>query len=138
MKPVDLYKVKPQSIERALWQIIDGYHIPEIDQYDFNYEACEKEGKVETRVYEDYCSDSIRTWFLASIWYQNSPVMIIQNAGRDGQDHMARFITDTNMYRKMVEYLMNFTVTPDSDDSVDPLIDIDSLTRFYGSELIIT
>ena len=64
--------------------------------------------------------------------------MIIQNAGREGDDHAKRFITDFEKYSEMVTYIK--TIMPideieSSGDAVGIDDDIKGLTDFYSNRL---
>lgn len=141
MKIKDLYSRKPESTSRCLGHL-SGYnynHMPELSkQYgiDSFYGLEEKNEKVEIKYYANYSFDSRRTWTLASVWFENQPVMIIQNAGREG-DHKARFITNIDLYKEMLNYILSLSdvTSMDFEDMYDEDADIANLTIFYGHNL---
>ena len=64
--------------------------------------------------------------------------MIIQNAGREGDDHSERFITHMGIYELAIAYLRSIcTISFDESTKriVSALDDIPNLTKFYGDEL---
>lgn len=100
--------------------------------------------RVELRFYEDHNVDHRRNWVLAAVWFVNSrdgidrPFMIVQNAGREGDDHAARFITDEATYKEAARYLKSLCPPEHYDATTEGVVGIDdeveNLTEFYGRE----
>lgn len=93
--------------------------------------------KVEIRTIHEHQVDSRRYWLLRSIWFEDKPVMIAQNAGREGDDHIKTFITDKERYMSMIGYIEG--LIKEQDHSFDQPIydtrtDMPELTKFYGGE----
>lgn len=64
--------------------------------------------------------------------------MVIQNAGREGDDHRFKFVTNAEQYAKMVGYLVGLSpLDMNGEDSklIDPEKDDIELTHFYGHYL---
>lgn len=140
MTPAELYKRKPESTTRDLGLLIGCYYsfIPEIDEGDFQWHGDLKENtRIEVVVYKDFDFDGRRFWRLAAVKFDNDFVMIIQNAGREGDDHTARFITNGDAYRNMVAYIHTLLpiFTEDLNDVVPVDDNINGLTNFYGNDL---
>lgn len=144
MTPAALYERTPESIDHAVGNLIGFYfnHIPELEGDTLPYE--DPNNRVQLRYYKNFDFDGRRFWRLASVWYETNncfwrPFMIIQNAGREGDDHRKRFVTNREVYESAARYLKTIVMFPeryDSDkDVVDPLVDIPKLTDFYGNEL---
>jgi hypothetical protein len=111
--------------------------IPEVglESYELNEMASPL---VEVRNIFDFDFDYRRIWRLSTVWFEGSPVMIVQNAGREGDDHSVRFITDEVQYRKMIEHIIALkpVVIEEVEDIISADEDMgDKLTRFYGNEL---
>lgn len=143
MTPNELYDREPEQVVLAiepdtrLVGYLDGCyynHVPEVDEHA-QYNASDR---VECRIYKDFNFDGRRFWRLASIWFDGKPVMIVQNAGREGDDWAKRYVTDQKAYAEMVYHIMSL-MKPELDmgghDFVDPDTDIEDLTSFYGNEL---
>jgi hypothetical protein len=92
---------------------------------------------LKIKVIKDHCYDGRRTWTLKTVWYEEKPFMIVQNAGREGEDYQDRFITDVPLYRKAVSALLDL-VSKEDDIMVD-VIDLDEersdLDSFYSQSL---
>ena len=63
--------------------------------------------------------------------------MIIQNAGREGDDYCKRFITDFELYEKMIKYIETLLVSPNKfresmKDFINPTLDNPKLLSFHG------
>lgn len=135
MTPTQLYQRTPTKTDHDLTRLKGFYfdHIPEIKG---TLPSDDPIQKVEVRYFKDFHFDTRRYWLLASVWFENKPVMIIQNAGREGDDHAASFITDMEQYRVMIGYLATLQKHDDvKDRTVNPDTDVPNLTSFYGNEL---
>jgi hypothetical protein len=114
-----------------------GRFVPEID---FSGIEPEEDRMIETRLYRDVAFDDRRCWTLGSIWFLGGPVLIFQEAGREGRDHRRRYVVDRELYWKMVAYLQTLPRTDDWVFSDGELVGLDEemgddLTHFYGCDL---
>lgn len=138
MKPSELYALEVKEVWKDLW-VLNGcyyHHVPELEavwsMLDFS-----KNEKVELRVFGHVNYDTRRFWLLAGVYFDGHPVMVIRNAGREGDDHHSRFITDGGRYFDLVKYLAGLA-NPKRDvplDVVDVEKDIPDLCSFYGESL---
>lgn len=147
MKPSELYAMTPEKTDSDIF-VLTGWefnHVPEIDWSLMNAEA-HKQTRIVINYYKDFDFDGRRFWRLASVWLDDirerpspsKPVMIIQNAGREGDDWHKRFITDSALYQEMVAHLHSLTSMSSidiKDELCDPEEDIKNLTEFYGNKL---
>lgn len=142
MKPQDLYQRIPESSDHNLFHLKGFYynHLPEI-QFDFPWvdgQQADPGKRVAIHYYKNFCFDGRRVWILASVFFDGEPVMITQNAGREGDDHAARFVTDKDRYRQMIIYLntLNPMISEEENkDFVEINQDIVGLDEFYGNKL---
>ena len=141
MKPSELYKRTPERIDKDINRLYGCYfnHVPEIEAFDCGtWIEDGKNERVEIHYYKDYSFDVRRIWTLAAVKFDDKFVMVIQNAGREGDDYVRRFITDIDTYNDMVAYIATL-IPPDENKSqgdvrgVDE--DIDGLDEFYESRL---
>lgn len=141
MKPSELYERKPQETSDVLDYLIGCYYnfIPEIDESDMLYSGERKKNtRVEIRIYKYFDFDGRRFWRLSGVFLDGLPIMITQNAGREGDDHAARFITDASAYKEMIEYirtLLPMVEVEDMEDVVSADDNINGLDNFYGNSL---
>jgi len=137
MTPNELYAREPEKIDKDLNHIKTFYtcHIPELQgSIDWFPDDCNE--KVEFKIYKDFDFDGRRGWFLASMWFEGKPVMIIQNAGRELDDHSNSFISDESAYREMVKYIQTLIpIDVDEVITVEGDTDYPQLTEFYGNSL---
>jgi hypothetical protein len=142
MKPIDLYNREPELIDNDINILRGCYynHIPEIDEtmcQFFDKESVAKNNRIKIKIYKDFNFDGRRFWRLASIWLDDKPVMIIQNAGREGDDHEERFITNKELYVEMIKFIQ--TLVPSQFDEIPDIVDenddIIGLDEFYGNKL---
>lgn len=82
----------------------NGGHIAEVRCNHFDVEGLSSE-RIETRFIVDHNIDGRRIWRLATVWLDGEPVMVIQNAGREGRDFCARFITDEERFVEMIRLI---------------------------------
>ncbi|QST02148.1 hypothetical protein IMZ31_22105 (plasmid) [Pontibacillus sp. ALD_SL1] len=138
MKPNDLYTMPPKKTETCLGSLKGfGYdHLPEIEE-DHLFGLENKNEKVMIKVYVDYSFDGRRSWKLASVWFDEQPVMVVQNAGREGDDHSARFITSKELFSKMVEYIESLSEEEETcvGDLYNEDEDVEGLDAFYDHRL---
>lgn len=59
--------------------------------------------RVKTLAHHAY--DSRRFWDLSFVYYKDVPIMLIQNAGREGDDHAIRYIFNLEKYKECIEDL---------------------------------
>ena len=135
MTPDELYKREPESVEHYLHSLSGCYysHVPEVDTAKLPID--DPNGRVEIVVFKDFDFDGRRYWRLAAVRFDGDFVMIMQNAGREGDDHARRFITNKEAYGKLVGYLASLSTAEandDDDDVVDPEKELEGLTSFYG------
>lgn len=140
MKISELLEKPVEYTSRNLYLL--SKHLDEQIDFDYDYDwhsldlHQEKVGDVDIKYYKDWCYDGRRIWVLASVWYKQNLVMIIQNAGREGDDHCENFVVDIDMYNDLVSFLSSFerknTLHIDMYD-VDE--NIPTLTEFYGDSL---
>lgn len=131
MTPKELLQRKPESTSNDPYDF--QYHVPEVDFDSIYTEYAEK---VTTKFYKWHGFDHSRKWVLASVWFEDKPVLIFQEAGRGISDHCERFIVDTNAYYNMVRYLHTlYDKDKDIEDVVDMDKDIPELTKFYQCDL---
>ena len=136
----DLYS-KPTDKYLPLSVLVGCYFnfIPEteIERWDLENMASPR---IEIRSLMDFDFDYRRIWRLSTVWFDTKPVMILQNAGREGDDHAQRFITDAELYVEMINYLISIKprkiIDVEDEDVIDPHEDMGSrLTTFYGNSL---
>lgn len=136
MTPNELYAMPPQELNDDL-NLLRGCHfnhIPEIDEwvnlYDIKYQD-----KIDIKILKEFHFDHRRFWRLGTVWFNKQPVMIIRNAGREGDDHYSRYVTDEAQYAAMISYIRSLLPADPQPDLVDPNADIPGLTTFYGHSL---
>ena len=140
MKPSELYAREPEKIINLIepdcdYSYISGCyynHIPEIADDRFRPST-----RIKVRIYKDFNFDGRRFWRIASIWIDDIAVMIVRNAGREGDDFYDRFITNQEAYGEMVSHLSELRIPDEHDlkELVDKDADIPNLTDFYGNDL---
>ena len=141
MTPAQLYARTPKRVSNEVGRLKGFYYnhvAPELLDHDvLAHEDPSK--RVELRFYEDHDIDYRRNWVLASVWLDGRPFMIVQNAGREGDDHAKRFITDTATYAEAARYLKSLCVPQGTSDGPVDVVGLDDevreLTTFYGNQL---
>jgi hypothetical protein len=141
MTPRELYLKSlesPESISNDVSILMGCYydHIKESGIDLGTHETLNAE-MVEIRMLKDFCYDGRRIWRLATVWFDKKPIMVIQNAGREGDDHAKRFITDVGNFKKMVSYIRYIydVNNPDEEDIFSENDEGLNLIEFYGQKL---
>ena len=111
-----------------------------VDDIDiWGIESINRSTRVEIKIHKDFDFDGRRFWRLASVWFDRQPVMIIQNAGREGDDYIGRIITDGGRYTLMVKHIYSLFQYKQGEefngDLRDPDEDFDDVDNFYGNNL---
>jgi hypothetical protein len=142
MKPSELYSRKPDYVSTDLNHFRVGYsnHIPEVDDITYGWfddSVCQRNDQIEFRIHKNFDFDGRRFWKLVSVWFDGQPVMILQNAGREGDDHVDRYITAPELYREMVSYVQSLlpVEVKNVNDVVEEDEEIENLADFYGNSL---
>lgn len=157
MTPAELYQRPTQYISYNPQELVGCYynHVPEIsdsfagvpwlDHREPNKAPPEgltpERARFEYRIIKHFDFDYRRYWRLATVWFDNRPVMITRNAGREGDDHRSRFVTcSSTLYIDLIKYLTDLimehnTYTPAIEDFVGINTDVPTLTEFYGNSL---
>jgi hypothetical protein len=138
MNANQIYALPPEKVTTKIGSLMGCYynHIPEVDYAERLYSV--EQNLIEIKKVKFFNFDGRRYWSLQTVWFDKAPVMIIQNAGREGDDHAERFITDLEHFWNMIKFIRDL-VPPSDDftakDIIDPDEDIPGLTEFYGNSL---
>ncbi|MFW5962150.1 MAG: hypothetical protein ACOCQR_00865 [bacterium] len=139
MKPIDIYNMPVIEEETGLWDLTNFYrdHFPEFEGNLGMLKQPEGEERVVAKTHKYFSFDGRRYWRLRSVWFDNQPIMVLQNAGREGDDHAARFITNEEKYWEMIQYFHSLQHEEEEvlTDVFDESEDIENLVTFYGKSL---
>jgi hypothetical protein len=134
MTPRELLTLEPQRTSHDIAVALS--HVPEADAWDIEPE---EDDRIEIRIYAFVDFDGTRSWELGSIWFDEEPALIFQEAGRSRSDHYERWIVDPDVYWSLVKYSFELPRTdeaPHREDARgmdDEMGDV--LTTFYGCAL---
>jgi hypothetical protein len=135
--PQDLYAMLPETVNHCISTLYGCFysHLPEAGELESINGVVQT--RIEFRILMNYQVDERRLWRLATVWFDDSPVMIIQNAGREGDDYARRFVTDDVKFEQMVLYVLSIKqmIGINTGSVVDPQTDIPELTEFYNHSL---
>lgn len=126
----DLNDLSVGSYGRQLYEIDElgcGYWFPDIKQTD-----------IEIRIYKFFDFDGRRFWKLQSVYYKGNPVMIMRNAGREGDDHCSRFITDKERFKQLICQVKQHILETSDDEEISDIVDGDDdvgVESFYDGTL---
>ena len=136
MKAKDLYEMTPTEVTKNL-SILKGCYYDFVPEVDVDWIGGLDNQKIEIKTIKHFDFDYRRFWALNTVWFEESPVMVIQNPGREGDDHSERFITSETLYKSMVEYLNSLITKKDCQlyDLIDEDEERNDLIEFYGNEL---
>lgn len=144
MKPIEIYNRTPESINHDFSYLFGTYYdfLPEIgDDWGWKVDWKKVNGlenpRITIKTIRYFNFDGRRFWQLATVWFDDKPIMITRNAGREGDDHATRFVTNEDGYRQMIKYVQSLIgIEVDLvEDLVDPNEDINELETFYGNTL---
>jgi len=107
MKPSDLYRLKPIEIDYCLYALKGVIDEPVWNTYN------DPNKRVELHSYFFHSFDSDRYMHLFAVKMDNKFVMIIQRAGREGNDYIEYFITDFRQYIQLCKYIRGLNLEYD-------------------------
>ena len=137
----ELYAMEPMRTTSDVSLIKDWYcinHIPEISDGTWVDDVNAVNTRIQIRVLKEHSFDYRRFWRLCTVWFDDKPVVIIQNAGREGSDHVERFITDGHLFAEMIHYIRTTLIQYEEDGItivINPDDDRNDLDDFYGNHL---
>lgn len=142
MTPNELYyyslPIKSETYDLTDLQGCHYNHFPEIPSGQLSEIPIGLNKDVRFQIHYEANYDSRRFWRLASVWYKNEPFMIVQNAGREGDDHKKRWVTDNIVYGHAIQYIESLRMVirvSEGLDYVEPWTDIGDLFNFYGHDV---
>lgn len=79
-------------------------------------------------------------WELNTLWFKDSPIAIIQRAGRYGESHEEIYVTDEKLMDEAMNYLYILNKQDENEDYSSPMVidaseDLPHLTEFYDYKL---
>jgi len=130
--PTELYALKPTRTDYGSWHAVSVHLRDEIGNgFDLDLDAVEKTQRMETRTLVDHDYDGRRGWTLQTVWFDNKPVMVVNSAGRDGDEYHERWITDPELFGELVTFLKSF-MSEDTTGFVKADAKIPAMTEFYN------
>lgn len=109
-------------------------HLPEVvDLWSIETQTSDR---IEFKFIKDH-HNGRRVWLLCTVWFDGVPVMITQNAGREGDDFARRYVTNAKQFDAMVKHLEKLVSAQNLPvyDVVDPNTAFPELIEFYGERL---
>lgn len=136
-----LYAVDTPALSLTDW-VLRADWLPEVEGLEWGIttellETLEAEGRLKVKCLVHKYHDHRRFAAMHTLWFDGKPVMLTQNAGREGDDFKQRWITDTEAFVGLCSYLRSRLATDvHPEDTVDPeaLIYEDEIFKFYGED----
>lgn len=133
--PNEFYQMEPIKTSYKLYGIDD--HLEELYTED-GYIPDLEQSRILIKYYMYERIDHRRVKIFGSIWFDNNPVMLFRNAGREGRDERSRFITNESLYWEMLDYIRSLLGY--SKPGVRDVIPLDEpcpqLHVFYGDVIV--
>lgn len=137
-----LYALEPQEVSTdldLLLRNLDGVFPFYVNP--FCVHQSEEAPRIRIHWYKEFWFDYRRVWALGGVYFDDQPVMVIRCAGREGDDHRSRFVTDLPRFKVMMMYLCGLAIQYELSDPswaeelpvVDPDSEVDKLTEFYSN-----
>lgn len=140
MTPADIYAAAFVEADHYIEWLVGCYytHVPEVAQGISDLPSFDETKRVEVRLHAEIKWDERRSACLRSVWIDGEPVMVCVNAGREGDDHHARWITSADRYKDLLLHLNSIRSCRLPDGAV-PYVYLDAeipeMTEFYGVDL---
>lgn len=133
----NLYDMTPENESYDL-SVFNGCYYNHLSEFNPNgeYLGNIKQDRVKIKTIKYFDFDGRRFWLLATIFFDSTPVMVIQNAGREGDDHAQRYITNKEYFLSLGAYVRSLmAVESEHIETIDANDEIPELTDFYGNSL---
>lgn len=134
--------LKAKSVEQPdCSKLIGCYynHISEIVESSWDNEIFPliiKERGLVVKTIVSFLYDPRRTWEMSFVYYKDIPFMLIQNAGREGDDHSMRYIFNKEWYLQCIRDLKEPVIEEYETKFVDDIHAINlSYVRFYQNDI---
>lgn len=133
--PNEFYEMEPIKTSYNLYEIDD--HLEEL-YTEVGYIPDLEQSRVLIKYYMYEHIDHRRVKIFGSIWFDNKPVMLFRNAGREGYDEYDRFITNESLYWEMLDYIRSLLgySKPELRDVIPPDEPCPRLHVFYGDIIV--
>ena len=123
LKLRDIYNLPTTTLSLTDWVLRRDW-FPEIDSYHLEttevLELLAAENRLEVRQVLHRNIDGRRYVWMNTLWFDGKPVAIVQNAGREGDDHRRRWVTDRESFNQLLAYLLSRAPLPEVDEFADP------------------
>lgn len=138
MTPQELFSRTPVQVSNE----IEGFHSHlgdyGISQFEFN-KVLEEDPNIETRFYAVANFDGYRYWMLGAVFFRGIPVLIFQEAGRNGRDHTrnieVRDPENPNAMGDFLRYIRDNLLENGRVEAVSLDTDVEDLDYFYNCKL---
>lgn len=141
MTPRQLLALTPEKIEHDFGYLFGGWTSFMTDvAANASAFTTTVSPRIEIRVYKHHVYDcGRRIWRLAAVFFDGEPVMITQNAGREGDDHAHCFVVDIERRRAMAMHMTTLLCEDPIDDRNTTRVSLDDeiqdLVSFYFGSL---
>lgn len=136
MTPRELYGRPPERVDFDM-SVLKGFYFNHVPEIPFDLPMADPHHRVAIHYYKNFDFDGRRFWRLVGVHIDGAPVMILQNAGREGDDHSKRIITNAAGYAKLIGYLVTLGEAAPEKGTLYVKEDqeVADLTEFYGNSL---
>lgn len=139
MKLKTVYTLPATHVALTDWVLRDDWflEIPDVNNRISDVlEELEKEGRLKVKCLVDVYIDYRRYAAMHTVWFDELPVFVVQNAGREGNDHFNRWVTDLPRYVQLLNYLQSKIPLEGYSEAVDPEKEVfpEEIFYFYGTD----
>ncbi len=137
----DVYALPGTPQDLREWVLRERW-FPEVPNlaYDITTEVLETlqaEGRLRVVELAAPYIDGNRVAELRTLWFDGAPFAVVQDAGRGGDDHRRRWVTDAKAYAAALQYLLQHLVlNARTEDLVNPEAPFypEEVLNFYGHD----
>lgn len=140
MKISKIFELPSQELKLEDW-VLRGDWFPELPD-PHRLESSEvlavlaAEGRLAVKQLVYLYVDGSRDASMHTLWFDGTPVAIVQNAGRSGRDHQRRWVTNGPVFLALEQYLVSKMLSDEDLDVVDPESEVyeEEFLCFYGND----
>lgn len=127
----DLIALPAVRTDDELGSHLFGLYFNHLPTVEYAFQEVRLPGyRVEVKLYNNV--DFRRFHSVSVVYHDDAPVMVLQNAGREGDDYYDRWIIDKTEYGLLEKAVYEATMKPEVIEVADLDKDLPELTSFYG------
>ncbi len=134
MRPLDIYNSPTREVTRRFWPLTGFLDLMSIGNLNFKDENNTRI-ELKEHFFCSYEDDLDYISKISSLWFDGHPVMVLREAGEDGDGYRDIFVTDAARFGEARAYMLSLDT--DNAPVFNAEEDIPKLDKLYGRSLTV-